>query len=137
MIRALGIDYGSKRIGVAGCDALGITASGIEVIEERKLVRAADRIGEIAREREANLLVIGMPYNMDGSEHASTAKVRRFAELCTKRTGLDVEFVDERMTTLEAERHLKEAGLSRKRIASRIDKVAAAVILQSWLEMRR
>lgn len=137
MISALGIDYGSKRIGVAGCDAMGISARGLEVIEERTPEKAADRIAAIAREREATVLVFGMPFNMDGSEHASAARIEKFATLCTARSGLPVEYVDERMTTLEAERHLREAGLTRKGRKERVDKVAAALLLQGWLDLRR
>ena len=137
MTRALGIDYGAKRIGVAASDALGITATAIEVITERSIVKAAERVGELARERDVGILVFGMPYNMDGTEHASAARVRKFADLCTARTGLPVEFVDERLTTFEAENLLRETGAGFRKRKRDIDKVAAAVILRAWLQQTR
>ena len=136
MISALGIDYGTKRIGVAACDAMGISARGIEVVEERSPQKAADRIAAIAREREATVLVFGMPYNMDGSDHQSAPVIQKFADLCAASCGLSIEFIDERLTTLQAERHLRDAGFTRKGRKHRVDKVAAALLLQSWLEMR-
>jgi putative pre-16S rRNA nuclease len=136
MIGALGIDYGTKRIGIAGCDALGISVRGIEVVEERTPEKAADRIAEIAREREATVLVFGMPYNMDGSEHKSKAKIEKFADLCAARSGLTIEYIDERLTSMQAERQLREAGFTRKGRKQRVDKVAAALLLQAWIQSR-
>ena len=136
MSRALGVDFGTKRIGIAGSDDLGMTARGIEVVEERNLEFAADRVAAIAKERAAEVLVFGMPYNMDGSEHASTEAVRRFADMCRVRAGLPVEYVDERLSTVEAEHLLATAGLTRKQRKARVDKVAAALLLQAWLDMQ-
>ncbi len=135
--RALGIDHGAKRIGVAASDALGIAATAVEVIEGRTPQEAAKRIAAIAREKGAVVLVVGLPVNMDGSEHESAPRVRAFAELCAKAAGLPVEFVDERLTTRQAERALWDAGLTQKNRKSRVDKVAAALLLQAWLDARR
>ena len=135
--RALGIDYGTKRIGVAVSDALGIAATAIELIEETDPGKAAARVAAIAKDRGAKVLVVGVPVNMDGSEHASLAKVRAFAENCGRLAGLPVEYVDERLTTRQAERHLWQAGLAQKGRKARVDKVAAALLLQSWLDLRK
>jgi putative holliday junction resolvase len=135
--RALAVDYGTKRIGIAASDALGIAATAVEVIEGRSPPQAAQRIAEIAKDRDARVLVVGMPVNMDGTEHASAATVRAFAELCAKAAGLPVEYVDERLTTRQAERALWHAGLTQKDRKSRVDKVAATLLLQAWLDSKR
>jgi len=135
--RALGVDYGSKRIGVAVSDALGIAASAVELIEETDPGKVAKRVAAIAKDRDAKTLVFGMPVNMDGSEHASAAKVRAFAEQCGRAAKLPVEFVDERLTTRQAERHLWDAGLAQKGRKARVDMVAATLLLQSWLDTRK
>jgi putative Holliday junction resolvase len=135
--RALGVDYGSKRIGIAVSDPLGIAASAVETIEETDPGKAAKRVAAIAKDKDAKTLVFGMPVNMDGSEHASAAKVRAFAEQCGRAAKLPVEFVDERLTTLQAERHLWAAGLAQKGRKARVDMVAAALLLQGWLDSRR
>jgi len=131
---AVGVDYGEKRIGIAATDVLGIAARPVEVIRLRPGPEAAARIAEIAAEREAGLLVVGMPFNMDGSEHASSKRVRRFAELCAQLTGLPVEFVDERLTTHEAERHQASRGIGWREGKKTVDMIAAAVLLQDWLD---
>ena len=135
--RALGIDYGTKRVGVAVSDALGIAASAVEVIEQPDPVKAAARVAAIAKDKDAKVLVFGVPVNMDGSEHASLPKVRAFAEACARATGLPVEFVDERLTTRQAERHLWQAGLAQKGRKARVDMVAASLLLQAWLDSRK
>jgi putative Holliday junction resolvase len=135
--RALGIDYGQKRIGVAVSDALGIAATPVEVIQLPTPAAAADRVAELARDREAEVLVFGLPFNMDGSDHPSAHRVQAFAGLCAERTGLPVEYVDERLTTKQAERHLWAAGQTRKGRKGKVDKVAAALLLQNWLDSRR
>ena len=134
--RALGVDYGQKRIGVAVSDALGIAASPVELIEETDPGKAAKRVAAIAKDRDAKTLVFGMPVNMDGSEHANAGKVRAFAEQCGRAAKLPVEFVDERLTTRQAERHLWDAGLAQKGRKARVDMVAATLLLQSWLDAR-
>ena len=135
--RALGIDLGTKRVGIAVSDTLGIAATPVEVIEGKTQEQVAARVAEIAKDRGVSVLVVGMPYNMDGSEHASAASIRFRADLCGRKAGLPVEFVDERLTTVEAERRLWESGLARKGRKERVDQVAAALLLQSWLETRR
>ena len=135
--RALGVDYGEKRIGVAVSDALGIAATPVEVVQQATPAAAADRIAEIARDREVETLVFGLPVNMDGSDHPSAPRIEAFAALCAQRTGLPVEYVDERLTTKQAERHLGRAKQTRKSKKAKVDKVAAALLLQNWLDSRR
>ena len=132
--RALGVDYGAKRIGIAVSDALGIAATAIEVIEETDPGIAAKRVAAIAKDRGVKTLVFGIPVNMDGSEHASHSKVVAFAQMCSRAAGLPIEYVDERLTTRQAERHLWNAGLAQKGRKARVDKVAAALLLQGWLD---
>lgn len=134
--RALGIDYGAKRVGIAVSDALGMIATAVEVIEETDPGKAAKRVAAIAKDRGVVTLVVGMPVNMDGTEHASHAKVVAFAEQCARMAGLPVEYVDERLTTRQAERHLWAAGLAQKGRKARVDMVAAALLLQGWLDAR-
>jgi putative Holliday junction resolvase len=134
--RALGVDYGSKRTGIAVSDPLGIAATAVEQISETDPGKVAARIAAIAKDRGARVLVFGMPVNMDGSEHANAGVVRAFAERCGKVAALPVEFVDERLTTRQAERHLWHAGLASKGRKARVDMVAAALLLQSWLDSR-
>ena len=135
--RALGIDYGRKRIGIAATDAIGMAAHPVEVIHLPPGEPAAARIAELAEDREAEVLVVGMPFNMDGSEHKSAKEVRRFATLCGERCGLPVEFVDERLTTVEAERHQRRKGLRGRDMKRGIDMIAAAVLLGDWLDAAR
>ncbi len=134
--RVLGIDYGTVRIGVAVSDYLGVVATIVEVIHDRPGPTSAARIAELARDRDAVGLVFGIPINMDGSRHAAHDHVEAFANLCGEATGLPVDYVDERMTTLLAERHLRDAGIHRKARKQRVDKVAAVILLQSWLDSR-
>jgi putative Holliday junction resolvase len=135
--RALGVDYGTKRIGVAVSDALGMIATAVEVIEGLSPDKAAARVAAVAKDKDAKTLVFGVPVNMDGSVHASDKAVRAFADLCARASGLPVEFVDERLTTRQAERHLWAAGLAQKGRKARVDMVAAALLLQAWLDSRK
>ena len=134
--RALGIDFGEKRIGVAATDWLGLAARPLEVVVSTPRDAAADRIAEIAVERECTILVIGMPINMDGTSHDSEPQVRAFARRCAERTGLPVEFTDERLTTVEAERLMRETGKRRREHKSLVDMFSAAILLRDWLSAR-
>jgi len=135
--RALAIDFGTKRVGLAVSDSLGIAATPIAVLEGLSPDRVADEVARIAKDRGVGVLVVGLPMNMDGTEHRSASDIRRRAELCSRRSGLSVDWVDERLTTVQAERHLREAGFARQGRRDRVDRVAAALILQSWLAHKR
>jgi len=135
--RVLGIDPGDRRIGVAVSDPLGLTAQGVTVLRTgggRHDARAMEAIREIADRYEVERIVVGMPLNMDGSRgpraEAASAFVRRLAGV----VALPIETIDERLTTVEAEEALAEAGLSWRKRRDRVDRVAAQMILQRWLD---
>lgn len=135
--RVLGLDFGEKRIGVAVSDALGITAQVVTVIERMSLAEDVARIGEIAKRRSAETIVLGLPLNMDGSIGQQGRRVRRFANRLRRELGLGVELWDERLSTMEAERVLIEADESRAARRGVRDGVAAAVILQGYMDAHR
>ena len=131
----LGIDHGTKRIGVAGTDALGIAAHALETVDGTDEAAGIARIGEIAAEREVVRLVVGLPLNMDGSEGEQVAKARAFGAKLAAATGLPVEFFDERLTSIEAEETLRAQGLSLRDKTNRekIDAIAAQLMLADYL----
>ena len=133
--RYLGIDHGSKRIGVAGTDALGIAAHGVEMVDGRDVPAALARIGAIAKEREVVRIVAELPINMDGSEGVQSAKARAFGEQLAEATGLPVEFWDERLTSREAEGILRDQGRRSSDCKERgtVDIIAAQLLLSSYL----
>ena len=136
MARLVGIDYGTRRCGVALSDPMQIIASAHEVIEvegEKSLVR---RIHQICEEAEAEAVVVGLPLNMDGSEGPSAAAAKALAGKIAKRTGLPVETWDERLTTRTAEEALIASGTRRKKRKGLVDKVAAQIMLQHYLDSR-
>ncbi|HPU35930.1 MAG TPA: Holliday junction resolvase RuvX [Bacillota bacterium] len=134
-MRFMGLDLGEKRIGVALSDPLGWTAQGLEVIPvSGSLENSITPIQNIVRQYEVEKIIIGMPRNMDGSLSPSAIRAKEFAGLLSKKLGLPVEMYDERLTTLAAERVLLEADLSRSRRRKVIDKMAAVLILQGYLD---
>lgn len=135
MKRIMGVDIGEKRIGIAVSDPLGLTAQGIETYT-RKGEADAQYIAERAKALEATLIVAGLPLNMNGSEGPSAQKVRAFMQEVSA-FGLPVEFVDERLTTVSAERMLIEADVSRKKRRQVVDKIAAVYILSAYLDRAR
>lgn len=137
-MRALGIDLGSKRIGVALANSEGTLATPYEVVA-RSGDRARDhrRIAELAAEADAVALVVGLPISLDGSDGPAALAARAEAEELAAATGLPVELWDERLTTVAADRQLLELDLrapARRRV---VDKVAASIMLQAWLDHRR
>ena len=140
MTRIMGLDYGSKTVGVAISDELGITAQGVETItrsEEGKLRRTLARIAELSQEYRINRIILGYPKNMDNSAGARVKKTEEFADMVRRRTGLPVVFWDERLTTVSAERVLMESGVRRENRKEVIDKIAAVLILQNYLDSDR
>ncbi len=135
--RVIGLDFGERRIGVAASDALGVTAQVVTVIERTSLAEDVARIGEIAERRRAGKIVLGLPLNMDGSMSPQGRRVRRFANRLRRELELEVELWDERLSTMEAERMLIEAGESRAARRASRDGVAAAIILQGYMEAHR
>lgn len=142
-MRILGLDYGSKTVGVAMSDPLGLTAQGIEIIrrkEENKLRRTLARIEELCRENQVETIVVGLPKNMNNTLGDRAQKSLDFGEMLKRRTGLPVVMWDERLTTVEANRTLMEAGIRRERRKDYVDALAAVFILQGYLDtlsMRR
>jgi putative Holliday junction resolvase len=136
-IAALGLDVGRRRIGVAGCDGLGLFATGITTIHRTNWARDMAQLAQLVAERQVNILVVGLPYNMDGSLGYQGHQVQKFAERCARHLNLDLEYVDERLTSYEAEQLMLAEGLSLRDNRSLIDRKAAAIILQQWLDQLR
>jgi len=136
-ISALGLDVGSKRVGVAGCDRTGLIATGITTVERTSFERDVEQIRQIVNEREVQVLVIGLPYSMDGSLGFQARHVQKFATRLAKALKLPVEYVDERLTSYQAEQMLIAENRSPSRHKGLIDRKAASLILQQWLDIRR
>ncbi len=132
--RILAVDLGDRRTGLAISDALGVTAQPVETIREPDAELLLARIREIAAEREAGRIVVGLPLNMDGSEGPRAKRTRAFGEKLAAATDLPVEYIDERLTSVQAERALAGQPVRRKR--ERIDVVAAQILLQTFLDRR-
>jgi putative Holliday junction resolvase len=137
MIRIMGLDFGSKTVGVAISDPLGLTAQGIEIIRresENKLRRTLARIEELIREYEVTSLVLGFPKNMNNTIGERAEKTLAFKEMLERRTGLTVTMWDERLTTVAANRALMEGGVRRENRKEYVDMIAAVYILQGYLD---
>ena len=133
----MGLDYGSKTVGVAISDALRLTAQGIETIhrkEENKLRKTCARIEELIKEYEVTKIVLGFPKHMNNDIGDRAEKSLEFKEMLERRTGLEVIMWDERLTTVEAERTLIESNVRREDRKKYIDKIAAVFILQGYLD---
>jgi len=137
-VRVIGIDLGSKRIGVAVSDFTGSVASPLTVVHRGKSRRTDhDAIARIVREEEAEAVVVGLPLNMDGSRGSAARAAVAEAEQISTVTGVPAYLHDERLTTVTAERALKEANMRAEDRRNVIDKIAAAVLLQSWLDSQK
>jgi putative Holliday junction resolvase len=136
-ISALGLDVGKKRIGVAGCDGTGLIATGLTTIERTSFARDVELLKQLVEEREASLLVVGLPYSMNGTLGFQAEQVQKFARRLSAALQLPVEYIDERLTSIEAEQQLKELKRFSSRDKGAIDRRAATIILQQWLEQRR
>lgn len=136
-MRILGLDYGSKTVGVAVSDPLGLTAQGVEIIrrkQENKLRQTLARIEELADEYQAEKIVLGLPKNMNNTLGDRAEKSLEFKEMLERRTGLPVIMWDERLTTVEANRTLMEAKVRRENRYKYVDELAAIFILQGYLD---
>lgn len=136
-ISALGLDVGSKRVGVAGCDRTGLIATGITTVERTSFVRDVEQLQNIVDDRQVQILVIGLPYSMDGSLGFQARHVQKFAKRLAKALELPVEYVDERLTSYQAEQLIIAENRSPSRNKGLIDRKAAALILQQWLDTKR
>lgn len=136
-MRVIGLDFGSKTVGVAVSDALGITAQGVEIIRRespKKLRRTLARIEELIAEYEVTEIVLGYPKNMNNTEGNRCEKTLEFKEMLERRTNLPVTLWDERLTTVSADRAMIEGGIRREERKQYVDKIAAVFILQGYLD---
>ncbi len=139
-MRIMGLDFGSKTVGVAISDPLLITAQGIEIIrrkEENKLRQTLARIEELIVEYEVEEIVLGMPKNMNATEGIRVELTNEFKEKLERRTGLPVALWDERLTTVAADKAMMEAGIRREKRKDYVDMIAATLILQGYLDYKR
>lgn len=140
MDRLIGLDFGTKTVGVAVSDALGFTAQGVEIIRREraeKLRKTLARIEEIISEYDVKGIVLGLPRNMNGSEGERVEKTREFGEMLERRTGLSVEYWDERLTTVAADRAMIDMDIRREKRKDYVDEIAAMLILQGYLDSKR
>ncbi len=136
-MRILGVDTGTVRIGLAVSDPLGIFAQPLSWVSGKDRARAVDEIAQIAKEREVERIVVGMPRNMDGTLGPKADEARAFMAILAEKTGLPVDEWDERLSSAAAHRSLRESQMSRRKRMERVDAVAAQMILQAYLDNRR
>lgn len=136
-ISALGLDVGKKRIGVAGCDRTGLVAAGLTTIERRSFEKDLAQLRYWVGERQIEILVVGLPYTMKGTLGFQAKQIQKFAQRLANALQLPVEYVDERLTSFQAEQLIKAENQSPSRNKSLIDRKAASLILQQWLDRRR
>src|SRR5450631_385770 len=136
-MRAFGLDVGSKRVGVAISDELGITAQALTTLRRAGLRADLAALRQLAETHQVTNAVVGLPLNMDGSEGPSAARSRAFGQALEKALAFPVQYWDERLSTRAAHRALRESDLSGDRRRALVDQVAAALILQGWLDAQR
>jgi putative Holliday junction resolvase len=135
--RILGLDVGSRRIGIAVSDPLGITAQGLETLQRRNKRQDLAALEKIIRDYAVREIVVGLPLRMSGAEGTQSDKMQVFSDELRKRFRLPVHLWDERLTSAEANRLLRETELSIEKRAKAVDRMAAVLILQGWMEGRR
>ena len=136
-ISALGLDVGRKRIGVAGCDRTGLIATGLLTIERRSFQQVQVQLQQLVQERDVQVLVVGLPYTMSGAIGEQARHVQKFAGAMAIALQLPLEYIDERLTSYQAEQLLHAQKISPSRNKGLIDRKAASLILQQWLDERR
>ena len=132
--RILALDLGKRRIGLAISDPLRITAQGLPNLVRTRIRDDLDALEQLVREREVGLILLGNPINMRGTEGRQSGWVREFADAISKRTGVPVKLWDERLTSVEAGRVLRESGISIEKRAAAVDRLSAVILLQSYLD---
>jgi putative holliday junction resolvase len=132
--RVLALDVGKKRIGLAVSDALGITAQGLPTLQRTRIRDDLKELAELCEQYEVGLLLLGNPLHMSGAESRQAEFVREFGERLGNYTGLAVEYWDERLTTVEATRVLRDSGISLQKRKAAVDRLSAVLILEAWLE---
>jgi len=136
-MRILAIDHGTKRMGIAASDELGMIAQPLEFIPAEPFAGFLGRLKEIIREKQVELILVGMPRNMDGSFGPAALKVQEFVAVLKTSVAIPIQTVDERLSSVQAHRFLTEAGVRGRRRREKVDKSAAAVLLRSYLDGRR
>ena len=136
-ISALGLDVGRRRIGVAGSDGTGLIATGLTTIERRSFLEDVAQIRDWVQRRQVDVLVVGLPYNMDGSIGSQAKQVQKFAARLQEALQLPIEYMDERLSSVQAEQFLNAENRPLSQNKALIDRKAAAIILQQWLDERR
>ncbi len=134
--RILALDLGKRRIGLALSDELGVTAQGQETLERTNIREDLARLAQLAEEKNVCLILMGNPLHMSGREGKQAEYVREFGERLKTVTGLPIEFWDERLTTVEAQRVLRASGISIEKRAKAVDRLAAVILLGSYLDSR-
>ena len=135
--RIMGLDVGDKTIGVAVSDLMGLTAQGVKTIKRVGKKKDIEALKEIIKERQVNKIVSGLPKNMNGTLGPQGEKVIKFCELLEEETGINIEYWDERLSTVAAERTLIQGNVRRENRKGVIDMVAAVIILQGYLDRQR
>lgn len=135
--RIMGLDVGDKTIGVAVSDLMGLTAQGVKTVKRIGKKKDIEALKEIIKERQVTKIVSGLPKNMNGTLGPQGEKVIKFCELLQEETGITIEYWDERLSTVAAERTLIQGNVRRENRKSVIDMVAAVIILQGYLDRQR
>jgi putative Holliday junction resolvase len=133
----MSLDVGDKMIGIAISDALMLTAQSRPTLRRRNLEADLETLRRLAEENEVHEIVVGKPLHMDGTESSQSLKIARFAEELKKIANLPIIFWDERLTSFEAEQHLEQMGLNWRQRREQVDKIAAMIILQNYLDSRQ
>lgn len=134
-MRKMALDYGEVRIGIAFSDLLNIIANGYETYTRTELQQDIDYLASLAKEKEVDTIILGLPKNMDGSEGERAEATREFGKLLGEKTNLPIKYLDERLTSVSAEKLLIQADMRREKRKQVIDKLSATIILQNYLDM--
>ena len=137
LISALGLDLGHRRIGVAGCDRTGLIAAGLTTIHRTSFEQDIQHLRQIIEARQVTVLVIGLPYSMNGEIGTQAKRTQKLARRISAAVNLPIEYMDERLTSVEAESMLQANRITPSRNRELIDRAAACIILQQWLDQRR
>jgi putative Holliday junction resolvase len=133
-VRVLALDLGKRRIGLAISDPLGLTAQGLATFERTNLRTDLAGLARLARDNQAGLILVGDPLRLSGESGTQSEQARQFAATLERWTGLPVKLWDERLTTVEASRVLRESGISQQKRARAVDRLSAVILLQSYLD---
>jgi putative holliday junction resolvase len=136
-ISALGLDVGRKRVGIAGCDGTGLIATGLTTLVRGSFEQDVEALRQMIAERQVQVLVVGLPYSLNGELGAQAKQVQKYAGRLAEALNLPVEYADERLTSVAAEELLQAENRHPSQHKALIDRKAAAIILQQWLDERR